>query len=119
MLRMFSMSYDTAKISETIERFCNLFDGQLKYPMLESLYEYRVLICTLSAAGNLVRARFNADHFGYVFIDECASATETMALIPIAGMRCEMKTFLSEILKPFYSAQAYAHRKDRFMQTLC
>lgn len=89
MLRLFSLSYDLDKISATIKPFCNLYDGELEYPSLECLYEFRVLICTLSTSGCLVRARistdFNPKHFGYVFIDECASAHETMALIPIAG----------------------------------
>lgn len=92
MLRMFSMSYDLDQISSTIRPFCNLFDGELKYPSLEDLYKFRVLICTLSTSGCLVRARhcstFDPSHFGYVFIDECASAHETMALVPIAGMNC-------------------------------
>lgn len=89
MLRMFSMSYDLDEISSTIEPFCNLFDNELKYPALNYLYKFRVLICTLSVSGCLVRARnsiyFDPKHFGYVFIDECASANETMTLIPIAG----------------------------------
>lgn len=86
---MFSMAYDHEKISSTIEPFCNLYDGELKLPSLDYFYKFRVLICTLSTAGCLVRARenfkFNAAHFGYIFIDECASAQETMSLIPIAG----------------------------------
>lgn len=89
MLRMFSQSYDHDQISPTIHPFCNLFDGELKYPALDYLYKYRVLICTLATSGCLVRARtcaeYNQRHFGYVFIDECASAHETMSLIPIAG----------------------------------
>lgn len=88
---MFSTSYDHDKISPTLKPFSNLYDGELKYPSLDYLYEFRVLICTLSTAGCLVRTRsnwkFNSDHFGYVFIDECASAHETMALIPIAGKK--------------------------------
>lgn len=94
MLRMFSVSYDLDKISDTIRPFSNLFDEELKYPSLDYLYRFRVLICTLSTSGCLVRARhclnYNRRHFGYVFIDECASAHETMALIPIAGKKkCE------------------------------
>lgn len=89
MLRLLSTSYDLDKISSTIKPFCNLFDGELKYPALEYLYKFRVLVCTLSTSGCLVRARksfhFNPKHFGYVFIDECASANELMSLIPIAG----------------------------------
>lgn len=89
MLRMYSMSYELDKLSSAIKPFCNLYDGQFKLPCLEDIYRYRVLICTLSTSGCLTRARhnfnFKPNHFGYVFIDECASAHETMALIPIAG----------------------------------
>lgn len=89
MFRMYSMSYDISKISSEIKPYCNLFGDELKYPSLDYLYKFRVIICTLSTSGCLVKARHNAcftsDHFGYIFIDECASAQETMALIPIAG----------------------------------
>lgn len=89
MLRMYSLSYELEKLNPAIKPFCNLFNGEFKYPSLQDLYRYRVLICTLSTAGCLVRARnnngFSSSHFSYVFIDECASAHETMSLIPIAG----------------------------------
>lgn len=86
---MYSLSYDTRKISSEIKSYCDLFDDELKYPSLDYLYKFRVLVCTLSTSGCLSRARhdacFRPDYFSYVFIDECASAHETMALIPIAG----------------------------------
>lgn len=115
LLRMFSMSYDHANISSTIEPFSNLYDGQLKYPSLGYLYNYRVLICTLSTAGCLVRARtnsnFDAAHFDYVFIDECASAHETMALIPIAG-KINSKTL-------FRSNRSFIYCLNRMIVGLC
>ncbi|XP_055301201.1 putative helicase mov-10-B.1 isoform X2 [Sitodiplosis mosellana] len=90
MMRMYSTSYDLDKISSTIKPYCNLFDDELRYPALKEIYKFRVVICTLSTSGCLSRARVNVnfkpDHFGYVIIDECASAHETMALIPIAGL---------------------------------
>lgn len=89
MLRMFSKSYDVDKISPTIEPFSNLSDEQFVYPALDDLYKYRLLVCTLSTSGCLVRARtsieFNPKHFGYVFIDESTSAYQTATFIPIAG----------------------------------
>lgn len=89
LFRMYSLSYDTSKISSEMESYCNMFGDELQFPPLEYLYTFRVLVCTLSTSGCLSRARHNAcfknDHFGFVFIDECASAHETMALIPIAG----------------------------------
>ncbi|XP_037051434.1 putative helicase mov-10-B.1 [Bradysia coprophila] len=87
MLRMLSVSHDKADISSTIKPFCNLFDGRLNYPELSYLYKFRVLICTLSVSGCLVRAyKSDPKHFSYVFIDECANACETMTLVPIAGL---------------------------------
>lgn len=89
LLRMYSMSYDLNKISSTIKSYCNLIDDELRYPALDEIYKFRIVICTLSTSGCLTRARmdvhFRPDHFGYVIIDECASAQETFSLIPIAG----------------------------------
>lgn len=67
---------------------CNLYNdlNELKYPSLDYIYQYRVVICTLATAGCLVRANCDPKHFSYVIIDECASALETMALVPIAGL---------------------------------
>lgn len=122
MFRMFSISTDFDHISPTIAPFCNLLDGTLKYPSLDYLYGFRVLICTLATSGCLVRARknkeFNAGHFGYVFIDECASAHETMSLIPIAGIN---KKLSCATIRDFNSnfgclQQVYVHLLTQSMQ---
>lgn len=59
----------------------------------EDLYLCRVVVCTLATAGRLVQAKIAAKHFSYIFIDECGSAKEISALIPIAGIA----TFGNEI----------------------
>lgn len=58
-----------------------------KLPDWEILRKYRVLICTLTTAGrlNLALPLKCEKHFTHLFVDECGSATETAALIPIAG----------------------------------
>ena len=53
-------------------------------PALEILKKFRIVISTLFTAGRLAQARIDKSHFTHVFIDECGSATETAALIPIA-----------------------------------
>lgn len=92
MFRLYAVSYNLDNISSTIKRVCNLSEDKLYTPDLSTLYQYRVLICTLSTAGCLTITRansvFRANHFQYVFIDECASSHETMTLIPIAGKLC-------------------------------
>lgn len=90
MYRFFAKSYKHEKINPRIIKVSNFASEGIIYPSLKFLYKFRVVICTLCSAGCLTRARINkkvwkADHFGYVIIDECASAHETMCLIPIAG----------------------------------
>lgn len=89
IFRMYAKSYDKRKISEEIEPICNFTGGEFRFPTLEYLYKFRVLVCTLVTSGCLVRARdngsFNSSHFSHIFIDECASTHETVSIIPIAG----------------------------------
>lgn len=86
MFRLYSTSKDVDGIKPSVLQFSNFFEGELKYPSLRYIYRYRVVICTLATAGCLTRANCKHDHFDYVFIDECASALEAMALVPIAGL---------------------------------
>lgn len=86
MFRMYSKSKDLDVISSSFKAVSNLFGGELKYPPLDFIYKYRVVICTLATAGCLVRANCDPDHFSYVVIDECASALEPITLVPIAGL---------------------------------
>lgn len=90
MFRFYAKSYKHERISSRIKNVSNFGSEGIFYPSLKYLYKFRVFICTLCSAGCLTRARIDtqvwkANHFGYVFIDECASAHETMSLIPIAG----------------------------------
>lgn len=50
------------------------------------LSKYRVIISTLFTSGRLILQPplSSAKHFTHVFVDECGSATESAALIPIA-----------------------------------
>lgn len=90
MYRFYAKSYKHERVSSRIKNVSNYRPDGIFYPSLKYLYKFRVLICTLCSAGCLTRARIDKDvwrpnHFDYVFIDECASAHETMCLIPIAG----------------------------------
>lgn len=89
IFRMYAKSYNVEK---SIKKCSNFFDGQFRFPCLKFLYSFRVVICTLITAGNLVRARndpnFVPGHFSTLIIDECASTNENTTLVPIAGMYC-------------------------------
>lgn len=89
MYRFYAKSFKNEKINGHVARNSNYSCEGIFYPSLKFLYQFRVFICTLASAGCLTRARIDEhwrpDHFGYVIIDEAASANECMCLIPIAG----------------------------------
>lgn len=76
---MAEMSYELIECS-------NLNMGSYRLPSKKELYERRIVISTLTSVGKMVQAKIRPGHFGYVFIDECGSATEASALVPIAGV---------------------------------
>ncbi|XP_053685736.1 putative helicase mov-10-B.1 [Sabethes cyaneus] len=76
---MAEMSYELIECS-------NLNMGSYRLPSKKELYEKRIVVSTLTSVGKMVQAKIKPNHFGYVFIDECGSATEASALVPIAGV---------------------------------
>lgn len=98
MFRMYSTSKDIEEITKSILTFSNYFGSELKYPPLRYIYKYRVVVCTLATAGCLTRAHCNPNHFDYVIIDECASAVETISLVPIVGLCTIAKTEVKIVL---------------------
>lgn len=90
VFRMYAKSYRHSSVCETVKSISNWDNKFIRLPSLEQLYKYRVVCTTIATAGCFTRARvskdiWRPDHFGYVFIDECASSSETMTWIPIAG----------------------------------
>lgn len=86
--RMYSFTAKTQSSPVEVRISSNVADGDAYYPCLENLSLARVLVCTLTVAGRLAQANISLKqphHFSYLFIDECASATEPTAMIPIAG----------------------------------
>ncbi|KXJ70475.1 putative helicase MOV-10 [Aedes albopictus] len=76
----------------------NLNTGTYRLPSKEELYGRRIVISTLTSAGKLVQARIKPKHFTFVFIDECGSATEASALVPIAGIITTQKSINGTIV---------------------
>lgn len=90
VFRMYAKSYRHSNVCETVKSISNWDKSYIRLPSLQRLYKYRVICTTIAMAGSFTRACISkdvwrADHFGYVFIDECASSSETMTWIPIAG----------------------------------
>jgi helicase MOV-10 len=57
------------------------------YPTKEEFYYFNVVIVTLMSCSRLVQLEaLNMNrHFDYIFVDECAAATEPEAYVPIVG----------------------------------
>lgn len=88
ILRFFSKQAERmmSEMSFRLIECSNLNTGTYRLPSPEELYGSRIVISTLTSAGKLVQARVKPNHFTFVFIDECGSATEASALVPIAGI---------------------------------
>ncbi|GAB0097442.1 uncharacterized protein DMENIID0001_130790 [Sergentomyia squamirostris] len=61
-------------------------DFRIYYPPLKTIYQLRIVICTISMAGKFVQARINTNHFTHVFIDESGCCTESQTIVPIVGI---------------------------------
>lgn len=99
VFRLYAKSMKIDRISEELKEISNLQDGEFIFPSLEYVYQYRVVVATLSTIGTLVRARgedptFDSSHFARLFIDEAACCHEPSALIPIAGPFFEKNSLL-------------------------
>jgi len=86
MIRLHANSRARASIPAALEGVSNLREGGYTFPCLTALSKYRVVVTTLVTAGRLASAQFPQGHFGHIFIDEAAQATEPEAVIALAGL---------------------------------
>lgn len=98
VFRMYAKSFSKKSLSKKIAPICNLQEDEFKFPSLQYIYQFKVVVCTLYTAGSIVRAReadksFNPQHFSYIVIDEAACTQEIVSLIPIAGIICLFKFY--------------------------
>lgn len=93
LYRLYAKSHDGSKVSGNLKAACNLRPGGFEFPSLNFLYQFRVVVTTLSTAGTLVRSRdetnFDSSYFDYVVIDEAACTHQPMLLASIAGLCTE------------------------------
>lgn len=82
--------------SAVLRRTSNLRNGRKsQYPTKEEFCHFNVMIVTLMSCSRLVQlATENMNrNFDYIFVDECAAATEPEAMVPIVG---ELKECLND-----------------------
>lgn len=85
LLRYVSYSYSASEIPDEMRKYCNIKNGSVCHPTMESLMEFKLVITTLTTAGRLYNIGIPRKHFSYVFIDEGGHATESETLIPITA----------------------------------
>lgn len=56
-----------------------------QYPTKEEFAHFQVIILTLMSASRIIQMGVGNRHFDYLFIDECAAATEPESHVPILG----------------------------------
>lgn len=100
LFRLFasSLQKNMDKIDINLIKISNLNNRSHFYPAFRTLFKYRVVLTTLTVAGRLVQGGINNKHFTHVFIDECGSASEPAALIPIVGIITGNKEMTGQII---------------------
>ncbi|XP_055676657.1 putative helicase mov-10-B.1 [Lutzomyia longipalpis] len=88
ILRMFSKvkEREIPTMDPELVKVANMREDGLFYPSLKMIYQFRIVVCTISMAGKLVQARINTKHFSHVFIDESGCCTESQTIVPIIGI---------------------------------
>lgn len=99
LFRLYAKSFNKDAMNPRIAPISNLHDGEIQFPSLEYLHQFRVVLATLLTAGSLVRScgadhDFNSKHFSRIIIDEAGCIHEPAVMIPIAGLY--LKTFNSK-----------------------
>lgn len=81
------MNPENGETSEVLRKTSNLRGKVNKYPTKEEFSHFNVVIVTLMSCSRLVQ--FDGENmnrnFDYIFVDECAAATEPEAFVPIIG----------------------------------
>ncbi|XP_055536659.1 putative helicase mov-10-B.1 isoform X2 [Wyeomyia smithii] len=85
-------------IKPNVLRVSNFSGNTYEMPCYEDIYDNRVVVCTLTTAGRLVQANISTEHFSYIFIDECGSAKEISALIPIINIGTVQSTIKASVI---------------------
>ncbi|KAL1402793.1 hypothetical protein pipiens_000945, partial [Culex pipiens pipiens] len=91
IFRFFSRSCERniETIDMEILEISNLATGIYEIPTYEHIYGSRIVVSTVTNCGRLAQAHVIPTFFDYIFIDECGSAKEISALVPIAGVGTE------------------------------
>ncbi|ALC41938.1 CG6701, partial [Drosophila busckii] len=101
LTRIFAASCDRRidNIDDLLLEYSNMYALHF-YPHVQTVHDYRIVVCTLSLAGKLSTGGFGRDEnkqsvFSHVFVDEAAASTEAEVLM---GITCTMAASTNLIL---------------------
>lgn len=80
-----SMERRLHELHPDLVRQSNLSSGGFVFPV-QVLFRYGIIVTTTTNSGRLALNGFPENYFDYIFIDECGSATEPTAVIPIGTL---------------------------------
>ncbi|KAI5888666.1 P-loop containing nucleoside triphosphate hydrolase protein [Schizophyllum commune H4-8] len=84
LFRLNSLSRKVSDLPQALKKFCLINDNTVfAVPPKDVLASYRVVVSTCITAGVPSGLGIRAGHFDWIFIDECAQATEPAAMIPL------------------------------------
>lgn len=86
VFRMHSKSREISSIPLDVKCVSNIVGNEVYFPSDVRLLEYRVVICTLIAAGRIASAALPPGSISYVFLEECGQAMEPEALVGVCGV---------------------------------
>ncbi|CRK88261.1 CLUMA_CG002041, isoform A [Clunio marinus] len=90
----------SGETSQVLRETSNLRNKRNDYPTKEEFYHFNVVIVTLMTCSRLVQLDVGDmnRHFDYIFVDECAAATEPEAYVPIVGLGTVFTEITSNIV---------------------
>ncbi|EXC18947.1 hypothetical protein L484_002591 [Morus notabilis] len=71
--------------------FCFFEDDIFKYPPLEALLEFKIIVSTYMSASQLYSEGIKRGHFTHIFLDEAGQASEPETMISVANL-CKRNT---------------------------
>lgn len=89
ILRLYSSSLEREKLATCNQQLLsssNMRNGSDKWPSKMEFESFQIVIITLISSSRLVQSDLEEGFFDYIFLDECAAATEPESLVPIVGL---------------------------------
>lgn len=88
ILRIYSSSMKGQKrdiLNKQLMSTSNIRDNSNEWPTKEEFHSFQIVIITLSYSSRLVQSNIDKRHFDYIFLDECAAASEPESLVAFLG----------------------------------